>query len=243
MEITHRAGDDYDQLIHCVLFGADDKGGATVPPYSTDAEVILEAIRAVFGQVDMRWKRSTDRSVHEDGHRLCLEVRGEDEKAYGNSPAMALCDAALLLAAALVECAVPQDMQPGLYWFRPSPWVPVLPLEVSDYGRSVSEGPIFVFSVSEPMPIYVREVRGQMVATGMERPLDWPRDTLSRGWAEIPLERLPGEIGPRIEPPADWHAEHHPEHLEAEPVVVVRRGEPEQIEYVDVWSGATVSVE
>ena len=114
---------------------------------------------------------------------------------------------------------------------------------IRDYGRSVSEGPIFVFSVSEPMPIYVREVRGQMVATGMERPLDWPRDTLLRGGAEIPLERLPGEIGPRIEPPADWHAEHHPEHLEAEPVVVVRRGEPEQIEYVDVWSGATVSVE
>lgn len=239
VNIEQRSSEDYDRIIHRVMYGADAPGADSPPAYSDDEEVILEAIRTVFGQVGLTWKNELGRQTAPPSSVVCLVGTGRQSECWGQSPALALCHAAIRLAVLRAPRQARVDVAPGFYWFRPTPYQPVFPIDVSDGRACCSTHYPFVFISDEPMPVFVHEVEGRWLVAGMANPIDWPRTPLNQGWSEIPLEDLPGELGPRLMPPAAWGTELRPERLIVEPVQPCRDEEPEH-EFVDVWTGEKV---
>jgi len=241
MDFYQVSSDDYNKTIHCILFGADAPGADSPPAYSDEEEVILEAIRTVFGQVRMTWMRLLEKCPEYTGVAVCLEGTGRGSECHSGTRARALCNAATRLATRRAPRQTRTDVAPGFYWFRPTPYQPVYPIDVSIDGGCHTTYEPFFFTVAEPMPVFVHEVDGCLLVTGMASPMDWPMTAHIGDSSEIALEDLPGELGPRLDAPAAWGTDHQPERLIVNPVRMVRVKEP-KFGHVDVWTGDKVEV-
>lgn len=199
-----REGQDLDRRVHSALHGSPLADDEQVPTYSTDGVVIFDALRAALGPVDVS---RTDRGCRRHlPYRY--EVTQEGRKllwADGKTEALALCSLALSLAALRAAKRPVPDMATALYWFRPARGV---------FFEPNSSFPPFCFSTSEPFPVFVKSGKGETTAIGMGCPLDWPEYPVDGGAYAVAVDRLPGEFGPRIEPPKAWHADFDPERLD-----------------------------
>ena len=237
MNIYQQSSEDYDRIVHRILYGADAPGADSPPAYSDDEEVILEAIKRVFGEVALVWKREQGRRGRQPGATVCIQGTDGGSECYGGTRAETLCDAAIKLTALRAPRRTPVDVETGFYWFRPTPYLPVHPVDVSCDGEThqTTIAP-FVFISDEPMPVFVHEVEGRWLVTGMANLIDWPRHLRAGGWSAIALDELPGELGPQLEAPAAWGGGRHPERLMVEPMSYDSAEHP-VYDYVDVWTG------
>lgn len=64
------------------------------------------------------------------------------------------------------------------------------------------------FQTSEPIPVFVRGHGKEAMVIGVGYPLEWPEYPADGGAYEVPVGVLPGEFGPRIEPPREWQAKY-----------------------------------
>ena len=208
--LFHRTLSDYDLCVYLALHGGRLPDDKAVPPYSTDDALIRDAIQATFGPLGLSLTNYEEAHgsqpyliVRRDGRKLFWPIREQTR-------ALCLCDAATKLAALLsVKRPVP-DLQMGFYWFEPSPGVYFYPERFSLYGEKEILGYPFAFASSEPFPVFVSGSGSRATVTGIGSPLDWPSND---GTIDVPIDRLPGVFGPRIEPPKDWRPDHHPERL------------------------------
>ena len=210
--IDHLEARTYPDLrVYLALHGGRLPEADAVPPYTTDEALIRDAVQDTFAPVALSWKdcwKGTSDLPH-------LTVRRNGRKLFREfcegTRAQSLCTAAIKLAALLsVDRPVPV-LQMGFYWFRPSPGVYFYPERFTFQREGVRHGYPFAFCSSEPFPVFVVGGGGRAVVTGIGCPLDWPDND---GAIPVPINRLPGEFGPRIEPPTDWHADYHPEQLD-----------------------------
>lgn len=197
-----------DLRVYLALHGGCPPEDGEVPPYSTDEAVILAAIQAAFEPVEMTWKnhwKGTGEMPH-------LVVRRHGRRLFKDlcegTRAETLCDAAIRLAALQVKRLPAPDVRTGFYWFKPRPGVYFYPERNRGCPVVMRYYPPFAFSSSEPVPVFVSGTRSKALVTGVGSPLDWPDND---GAVSVPIQRLPGEFGPRIDPPADWHADYHVE--------------------------------
>lgn len=177
--------------------------------------LILVEIEEAFGRLDFEW------SAKSDHVRVTVRKgRGARRQAicsvFGLTRTGALCAAARHLAAFHARTYRVPRIAPGrFYWFRPWPWHYFYPEDLrSLQGGEPPHGNPFAFATPTPFPVYVHRdlchVRGAyrhvLAATGVcatADPVGWPENCDGAPIA-VPLSRLPGDLGPRIEPPAGW---------------------------------------
>ena len=217
MTIWARESEEFDEQLHHILFG-DDPDAGPAPPYSTDRVAIRKAIEQAFPRVELGWE---DADPEDWNPRPVLLVLNGGRQLFWHivkdSQALCLCEAAIKLMALTAPVRPVREAETGFYWFRPHPGVHFFPTRhfTSPATRRGGQEEVildhpFAFSVSEPFPVFIRRRRGEPQATGVSFTIEWPEND---GAIEVPLRRLPGELGPRIEPPDDWHADYEPEQL------------------------------
>lgn len=206
-------GEELDRWIFRALHGRQPADDDVVQAYSADEEVILAALHARFGPLEVAWQqgeewpsRDIELVVSRAGRQFFVSQTKGDHT-------LILCAAVLHMATTLADERVLPVFRTGFYWLRPEPGFPFFPwASVSVEGDHVY-GFHSVFQKSGPVPVFVDASHGRAEATGIGCPLDWPEYPVDGGAMTVPVSVLPGEWGPRIEPPPDWHRDFRPEEL------------------------------
>lgn len=204
MSFDLQVGLRLDAEVHVALYGVGLVEGEQVPAYSTDEAIALQALQRQYGSLELRWGRrrgGPTLDVLADGRLL---FRG----LWGRTRALAACSAVIHLAAHRALRRDVASMETGFYWFRPQSGVFFFPMLTRTEGGAVS-GTLFSFAKSEPIPVFVHRLGHALEVTGIGSPLEWPDD--EGGPMTVPAEVLPGDYGPRIAPPRNWHPDHRPE--------------------------------